>query len=182
MLDDDCIDNIIGARIYRNDSEHIPDIPENPVEIDTQENVDQVNSSEQRVDRDTRFNEIDLTLIDELYTQEQNELEAPEFFVSQGGEGIGQSPETPRTLPFTMDEFAEYAKRTKEGDYALDWVDQRDKEKPFYLMLHHKAPHRNWMPDTKHLSLYDGEDLPIPDNFFDTFGDDIIDVKKSHED
>ncbi|WP_242634955.1 DUF2066 domain-containing protein [Alteromonas sp. KUL42] len=79
------IDNIIGARIYRNDSEHIPDIPENPVEIDTQENVDQVNSSEQRVDRDARFNEIDLTLIDELYTQEQNELEAPEFFVSQGG-------------------------------------------------------------------------------------------------
>lgn len=116
------IDNIIGARIYRNDSEHIPDIPENPVEIDTQENVDQVNSSEQRVDRDARFNEIDLTLIDELYTQAQNELVAPEFFVNRGGEGIGQSPETPRTLPFTMDEFAEYAKRTKEGDYALDWV------------------------------------------------------------
>ena len=26
------------------------------------------------------------------------------------------------TLPFTMDEFADYAKRASEGEYALDWV------------------------------------------------------------
>lgn len=58
---------------------------------------------------------------------------------------------------------------TLTTDYALDWVDKRDKEKPFYLMLHHKAPHRNWMPDTKHLDMYDGEDIPMPDNFFDEF-------------
>lgn len=58
---------------------------------------------------------------------------------------------------------------TLTTDYALDWVDKRDKEKPFYLMLHHKAPHRNWMPDTKHLNMYDDVDLPMPDNFFDSF-------------
>lgn len=54
-------------------------------------------------------------------------------------------------------------------DFALNWLDQRDEEKPFYLMLHHKAPHRNWMPGPDHLNLYDGQDIPIPDNFFDTY-------------
>ena len=34
-------------------------------------------------------------------------------------------------------------------DVALEWLDSgRDKEKPFCLLLHHKAPHRTWMPDT----------------------------------
>jgi len=73
--------------------------------------------------------------------------------------------------------FIEMGERsTREGyvttlttDYALNWLDKRDEAKPFYLMLHHKAPHRNWMPDTKYLNLYDDVDLPIPDNFFDDY-------------
>ncbi len=41
-------------------------------------------------------------------------------------------------------------------DLALDWLDnKRDKSKPFCLLLHHKAPHRTWMPDTCDLRLYD---------------------------
>ncbi len=54
-------------------------------------------------------------------------------------------------------------------DFALDWLEQRDEEKPFYLMLHHKAPHRNWMPGPDHLSMYDDEEIPMPDNFFDDY-------------
>ena len=39
-------------------------------------------------------------------------------------------------------------------DLALDWLDnKRDKSKPFCLLLHHKAPHRTWMPDTCDLRL-----------------------------
>lgn len=41
-------------------------------------------------------------------------------------------------------------------DLALDWLDnKRDKNKPFCLLLHHKAPHRTWMPDTCDLDLYE---------------------------
>ena len=54
-------------------------------------------------------------------------------------------------------------------DYALDWLEQRDDEKPFFLMLHHKAPHRNWMPGPNHLNMYDDMDIPVPDNFFDDY-------------
>lgn len=55
-------------------------------------------------------------------------------------------------------------------DLALDWLDQkRDKDKPFCLLLHHKAPHRTWMPDTCDLDLYDDVVFPIPETFYDKY-------------
>ena len=47
----------------------------------------------------------------------------------------------------------------------------RDPDKPFMLMVQHKAPHRNWMPALRHLDLYDDIDLPVPDTLFDTYED-----------
>ena len=55
-------------------------------------------------------------------------------------------------------------------DLAIDWLDQkRDKEKPFCLLLHHKAPHRTWMPDTCDLELYKDVVFPIPETFYDKY-------------
>ncbi|MCC8145693.1 MAG: sulfatase [Bacteroidales bacterium] len=55
-------------------------------------------------------------------------------------------------------------------DIALDWLSkERDADKPFCLLLHHKAPHRTWMPDTLDLGRFDATNLPLPDNFFDTY-------------
>jgi arylsulfatase A-like enzyme len=55
-------------------------------------------------------------------------------------------------------------------DLALDWLEgERDSEKPFMLMLQHKAPHRNWMPGPEHLSLYDGVEIPEPPTLFDSY-------------
>jgi arylsulfatase A-like enzyme len=54
-------------------------------------------------------------------------------------------------------------------DFAIETLKNRDKNKPFCLMLHHKAPHRNWMPDAKHLSLFTDDNLPEPDNLFDDY-------------
>ncbi len=34
---------------------------------------------------------------------------------------------------------------------AIDWMEQRDKSRPFALILGHKAPHRNWIPAPRHL-------------------------------
>ena len=53
-------------------------------------------------------------------------------------------------------------------DFSLDWLESRDKEKPFMLMLHHKAPHRRWEPDEKHATLYEDVDIPEPVTFHDT--------------
>jgi arylsulfatase A-like enzyme len=54
-------------------------------------------------------------------------------------------------------------------DLALEWLDGRDQEKPFLLMCQHKAPHRTWAPELKHLNNYDGQDIPEPDSLFDAW-------------
>ena len=55
-------------------------------------------------------------------------------------------------------------------DLALDWLENgRDSEKPFCLLLHHKAPHRTWMPDTCDLELFADSDFPLPETFFDNY-------------
>ena len=54
-------------------------------------------------------------------------------------------------------------------DILLESIENRDSTKPFCFLYHHKAPHRNWMPDTRHLYLYENEDLPIPETFYDTY-------------
>ncbi|MGI6816123.1 sulfatase [Bacteroides sp. KG123] len=55
-------------------------------------------------------------------------------------------------------------------DVALNWMDSiRNPEKPFCLFIHHKAPHRTWMPDTCDLDLYNDAVYPLPDNFYDKY-------------
>ena len=34
---------------------------------------------------------------------------------------------------------------------SIDWLKKRKRNKPFFLMMHHKAPHRSWMPALKNL-------------------------------
>ena len=55
-------------------------------------------------------------------------------------------------------------------DDAIDWMENgRDKSKPFCLLIHHKAIHRNWMADTCHLNLYEDKTFPLPETFFDDY-------------
>ncbi|MCB1064852.1 MAG: sulfatase [Verrucomicrobiae bacterium] len=57
-------------------------------------------------------------------------------------------------------------------DLAVEWLTKkRDESKPFMLMMQHKAPHRNWMPAPRHLSLYDDIDIPEPPTLFDKYED-----------
>jgi arylsulfatase A-like enzyme len=55
------------------------------------------------------------------------------------------------------------------GDFSLDWLKQRDRNKPFFLMSHHKAPHRPWQPGPKYKDLFAGQTMPEPDNLFDHY-------------
>ena len=52
-------------------------------------------------------------------------------------------------------------------DDCIDWIDQRDPDRPFALFCHHKAPHRTWEPSREHFTMYEDETIPFPDTFRD---------------
>jgi len=54
-------------------------------------------------------------------------------------------------------------------DKAIDVLDNRDPQKPFCLLVHHKAPHRNWMPDSKHFDKFNNVKFPLPESFYDGY-------------
>lgn len=55
-------------------------------------------------------------------------------------------------------------------DLAIDWLsNKRDPQKPFCLLMHHKAPHRTWMPDLQDLELFSDSTYTLPSNFYDDY-------------
>jgi len=55
-------------------------------------------------------------------------------------------------------------------DKCIDWLREvRDSGKPFMLMMHHKAPHREWQPGPEELSLYHNVTFPEPPTLFDDY-------------
>nr|WP_280990801.1 sulfatase-like hydrolase/transferase [Brachybacterium squillarum] len=53
---------------------------------------------------------------------------------------------------------------------ALDWLDRtraEHPEKPFCLLLHHKAPHREGTPHPPHAELHPAGSIPEPETLFD---------------
>ena len=54
-------------------------------------------------------------------------------------------------------------------NHAIEFLEERDKNKPFCLFVHHKAPHRNWMPDIKYVDLYEDVEFPYPETFKDDY-------------
>ncbi|EJW97902.1 mucin-desulfating sulfatase (N-acetylglucosamine-6-sulfatase) [gut metagenome] len=55
-------------------------------------------------------------------------------------------------------------------DKAIDWMEhKRDRSKPFALFIHHKACHRDWLPELKYLREYEDKTFPLPNNFYDNY-------------
>lgn len=54
-------------------------------------------------------------------------------------------------------------------DMTKEWLDHRDESKPFFMMMQHKAPHRNWIPAEKYYRLFENVEFPVPDNYFDNY-------------
>lgn len=52
-------------------------------------------------------------------------------------------------------------------DLGIEWLATRPKDKPFFMMLHHKAPHREWTPDPKHQAMFKNRVIPEPATLFD---------------
>jgi len=54
---------------------------------------------------------------------------------------------------------------------AMHWLNDRDKNKPFVLLLHHKAPHRTFLPPLKYIEQFHSKKIPEPSTLYaDTSG------------
>jgi arylsulfatase A-like enzyme len=54
-------------------------------------------------------------------------------------------------------------------DLGIDFIRNRPKDKPFFLMLHHKAPHRPWEPDARHRAQFADARIPEPPTLWDSY-------------
>ncbi len=55
-------------------------------------------------------------------------------------------------------------------DRALNWLDNgKDDSKPFMMMVHYKAPHRNWLPAPRIIEKFRKRTFPEPDSLFDDY-------------
>ncbi len=52
-------------------------------------------------------------------------------------------------------------------DLGIDWLGKRDTSKPFFLMLHHKAPHDMFEFAPRYADYLEDTEIPEPDNLYD---------------
>ncbi|MFN9987740.1 MAG: sulfatase-like hydrolase/transferase, partial [Pirellula sp.] len=52
---------------------------------------------------------------------------------------------------------------------GIEFLETRPKDKPFFLMLHHKAPHRGWEPDAKNKEAFRNRSFPEPETLWDDY-------------
>jgi arylsulfatase A-like enzyme len=72
--------------------------------------------------------------------------------------------------------FIEMGTKKKRPGYVTDIITDDSMKfikesagKPFCLLMHHKAPHRRWEPDDKHMSMYADKDVAEPETFNDDY-------------
>ena len=88
------------------------------------------------------------------------------YHIAQGQQGLYWDPV-----------YNDNGEKTKEKgyatnlttDFAIDWLDGREKNEPFCLLLQYKAPHREWAPDTKYEDLWGAIEMPYPETFNDNY-------------
>ncbi|MCF3109757.1 sulfatase [Niabella sp. CC-SYL272] len=54
-------------------------------------------------------------------------------------------------------------------DMTLDWIAKRDTSKPFCVLFHQKAPHREWLPALRHIAAYTKLNVKEPVTLFDDY-------------
>lgn len=56
-------------------------------------------------------------------------------------------------------------------DLSLDWLERRDPDRPFCLLIHQKAPHRPFDPSPAHANDFEDVDIPEPSTLRDDYSD-----------
>jgi len=78
---------------------------------------------------------------------------------------------------YNPDFITEKGKQVENGyvteiitEKSIQWLNEvKSSGKPFMLMMHHKAPHREWQPGPNELSLYKDVTFPEPNTLFDDY-------------
>lgn len=138
-------DNIIGARIYKNDASAIPELPENPVPSGTIETLEDAMGNQETgiadanianmaadKNQESAFGALSDNANAEKEVNAENDVTSVNVMGDTSGidetgsideiNDVESNEVETATAPFTMDEFEAHAKRADEGDYALDWV------------------------------------------------------------
>lgn len=70
---------------------------------------------------------------------------------------------------FEMGEPVKYEGYTSDiiTDKALAFLKRRDKDRPFMLLVHHKAPHSPWEYAARHQEMFQGQMIPEPPTLWD---------------
>ena len=75
---------------------------------------------------------------------------------------------------YNPDFYTKDSKRRYKGyvttvttDLSIDWLNKREKDKPFLLMCQQKAPHRTWAPSLKYARKYESQNIAEPTTLFD---------------
>jgi len=55
------------------------------------------------------------------------------------------------------------------GDLAIEFLETRPADRPFFLMVHQKAPHRHWEPDERNKAKFQGAVIPEPATLWDAY-------------
>ena len=54
-------------------------------------------------------------------------------------------------------------------ELGVEFLRTRPRDKPFFLMLHHKAPHRGWEPDDRNRERFRDAVIPEPETLWDDY-------------
>src|SRR4029079_16935403 len=65
-------------------------------------------------------------------------------------------------------EFAGYATDIIT-DLTIQFLEKRPKDKPFFMMCHHTAPHREWVPGAKNRAKFAKLQIPEPATLHDDY-------------
>jgi N-acetylglucosamine-6-sulfatase len=57
-------------------------------------------------------------------------------------------------------------------EHAINWLKSRNKSKPFFLYLSHKAVHSPVTPAKRHSGMYKNKKYPLPSTYYQTLSDD----------
>jgi arylsulfatase A-like enzyme len=83
------------------------------------------------------------------------------------GQGLYRNP-----LFYTADSEKTYTGRYVTDvitDLALEFLERRPRDKPFFLMVHHKAPHRNWEPSEVYAAQFAAQRIAEPVTLWDSY-------------
>ncbi len=67
------------------------------------------------------------------------------------------------------------------NDLSIEFLKNRPKDRPFFLMSHHKAPHRSWEPDETHRAMFANRTIPEPPTLRDDYATRTDAIKENQQ-